>query len=230
MNREIANEAAHRGISRLCHFTPARKLPNILAGEKGVLSSMALQQQDRHVFDATDLERWDGHPGHVCCSIEYPNSWYFRKAQAKETLFKDWVVLFINPTYLAAKNTLFAPANAAAKSGALLASGTEAFRRLYGPRGGERCPRRSADHLPCSPTDDQAEVLVPDGIPFADVLGIAVRSSQQALLETERLAQAGLDASRLKLVVAPLFWEPNTLATFIRSGRRPQELEWTALE
>lgn len=231
MSEEIALEVARLGISRLCHFTPARKLSHILSGEKGILSSRALEDDERHVFDATDLLRLDGHPDHVCCSIEYPNAWYFRKAQGKEVLFRDWVVLTINPAYLAEQGTLFSPQNAATRGGRLLAGGINSFRRLYASEsGGDRCPPRKPTHLPYCPTDDQAEVLVHDRIALADVLSVVVRTAEQALLESERLRQIGHDPSCLRFVVAPAFWEPYALAQSIRTGVRPQETEWIAPE
>jgi hypothetical protein len=231
MSREIAEEVARLGISRLCHFTPARKLAHILSGDTGILSSKALAEQERHVFDTTDIERWDGHPGHVCCSIEYPNAWYFRTAQSKEVLFKDWVVLTINPAYLAVQGTLFSPMNAAKRGGALLAGGIHSFKRLYAQTsGGDKCPPRGQAHLPYCPTDDQAEVLVGDRIALADVLAVVVRTADQALIETERLRQAEHDPTRLRFVVAPAFWDPYALSQLIRTGVRPQETEWIAPE
>ena len=32
--------------------------------------------------------------------MEYPNAWYFDRARAKAALFKDWVIIFIDPKYL----------------------------------------------------------------------------------------------------------------------------------
>jgi hypothetical protein len=98
--REIKMEAKKRGITRLCHFTPARKLSHIACGETGVLSTKRLREDERAVFDPTDLARLDRHETHICCSIEYPNAWYMDKARAKELLFRDWVILLINSSYL----------------------------------------------------------------------------------------------------------------------------------
>ena len=86
----IKTEAERRGITRLCHFTPSRNLAHIASDPKGILASRHLLDDEKIVFNPTDRERLDGHKGHVCCSIQYPNAWYFRTARGKEVLFRDW--------------------------------------------------------------------------------------------------------------------------------------------
>ena len=46
---------------------------HIKAGKTGVLASKHLSVDEREVFNPTDVERLDGYPDHVSCSIEYPN-------------------------------------------------------------------------------------------------------------------------------------------------------------
>jgi len=96
----VETEVKARGITRLCHFTPSRNLAQIVAGKTGILATSKLQEDERSVYTATDLQRLDGFREHICCSIEYPNAWYFEKARGKELLFKDWVVLLVTPKYL----------------------------------------------------------------------------------------------------------------------------------
>jgi len=48
----------------------------------------------------TDHSRYDGRDDLICCSIEYPNSYYFANVRNNDRLFKDWVVLTIKPEYL----------------------------------------------------------------------------------------------------------------------------------
>lgn len=127
----IKREAERRNITRLCHFTPSRNLVHILTGETGILATKNLQANERSVFTPTDLERLDRHPGYICCSIEYPNAWYFDKAQVKDILFKDWVVLFINPKYLWLPETRFCQRNAASGYGSGIAEGEEAFLTMF---------------------------------------------------------------------------------------------------
>ena len=61
----------------------------------------------------TDPDRYDGRDDLICCSIEYPNTYYFVKVREHDHLFKDWVVLLIEPSYLWHPDTCFCPCNAA---------------------------------------------------------------------------------------------------------------------
>ena len=77
-------ERAHRwGITRLCHFTPARNLAHIASDSRGLLASRHLQGDETSIFNPTDKARLDGYTDHVCCSIQYPNAWYFRRARGE---------------------------------------------------------------------------------------------------------------------------------------------------
>ena len=91
-----------------------------------------------------------------------------------------------------------------------------------------RTRARSQDHLPCSPTDDQAEVLVPESIPPEDIKAIGVASDEQARTERVRLEVLGIGASGLRFVVSPTLFDKRALSTCIRAGRRPQERLWNA--
>lgn len=194
------------------------------------MSTRTLSEEERDIFDATDLARLDGYAGHISCSIEYPNAWYFTKAKAGETLFKEWVILFIAPHYLWQPDTLFCPRNAASEGGRYVDQGSAAFASLFAQRvPSPRCPLRRALHLLASPTDDQAEALVADQIAASDILAIAVPSAEQAALEQERLNYLGL-GDQVKFVVAPTLFDPRALARAIRAGERPLETEWHSRE
>jgi len=222
----IRSALGTRGISRLCHFTPSRSLAHILAGGSGILPSLQLAQEDRLMFNPTDLERMDGHPGHICCSIEYPNAWYFDRARKGEMLFRDWVVIFFKPDVLASPGTLFCPRNAAAGYGAHIGSGQAVFESMFAQSvsgAGGQVRSRSLLHLPCSPTDDQAEVLVPGSVPANDILAIGVSTDDQARAERVRLSVLGIDASHLSFVVAPTLFDKYALSASIRAGQRPSE-------
>ncbi|BAY25241.1 hypothetical protein NIES2100_50470 [Calothrix sp. NIES-2100] len=229
----IKREAESRGIKRLCHFTPSRNLVHILTGGVGILATKNLQETERGVFTQTDLERLDRHEGYICCSIQYPNAWYFDKAKSKDILFQDWVVLLINPKYLWMSGTLFCPRNAASGYGRGIIEGEQGFKAIFadaitGAYGKTR--QRSMNHLPCSPTDDQAEVLIPDTIGISDILAIAVLSETQARNEAVRLNYVGIPEDKYKFVLAPDLFDKHKLSNLIRSGKQPDEIPWTVRE
>ena len=220
----IRDRANERGITRLCHFTPSRNLGHIAADRAGVLSAARLETDEGRVFNPTDPERHDGFRGHVCCSIQYPNAWYFRKARRRDRLFPDWVVLLIRPHYLWQSGTKFCPRNASARRGKRVQEGLAAFESLYAPlvRGRKgRTFRRESAHPPWLPTDQQAEVLIPDRIEHDDLLGVAVADEAQGRLELARLAQLGVEAPPIH--VAPDFFDPDALSANLRRGVIPEE-------
>jgi len=226
----IKTEALKREITRLCHFTPSRNLGQILSGKVGILSTRKLRDDERNVFTATDLQRLDGFPDHISCSIEYPNAWYFDKARSKEVLFKDWVIFFIDPKYLWLDGTKFCPRNAAASRGAQVATGERAFKMMFedsvSGAYGKRYARSNLT-LPCCPTDEQAEVLVPDVVAMGDILGIAVPSSEQAQNEVIRLKLMGVADDFLRSIrfsVAPVLFEKFELSASLKKGERPPEI------
>lgn len=231
MNPEIKEESMRRGITRLCHFTPSRNLVHIVSNDSaGILATSNLKKNERNVFNATDLKRLDKHEGYISCSIEYPNTWYFDIARSKDELFKDWVVLFIDPKYLWIADTRFCPFNAAAGNGGYVSKGMPAFlamfsKRIITARG--RSFTRSGEHLLCCPTDDQAEVLIPDQISLSDILGIAVSNEPQAKRENLRLQQAGGSKVKLNFVIAPELFDKRALSILIRLGKRPEEKPWS---
>jgi hypothetical protein len=230
MIEEILHEVQVRGITRLCHFTPSRNLPHIVTNQTGILSTWKLRADEQAVFTTTDDQRLDGYGTYVCCSIEYPNAWYLSRARENEKLFRDWVIVFIRPIYLWAKGTGFCPRNAASGRGQYVGFGPNAFRALYAecvPGAGGRLRPRIATLLPCCPTDQQAEVLVPEQIKFTDILGVAVRDCDQARNEIARLELSALSTYVLKFVVAPELFDARSLSRAIQQGRRPAENVWT---
>jgi len=225
MTGAIADRVAARGISRVCHFTPSRSLSHILAERSGIRPTRELSEEERRLYNPTDLLRLDGHTDHVCCSIEYPNGWYMDRARAAELLFPRWVVLFLNPAVLSVPGTLFAPRNAAASAVALV-PGPVGFDAMFpaSSRGAyDKVFQRGANHLACSPTDDQAEVLVPGRIPVEDIIGIGVKSAEQGREERLSLEYCGIDAIGLTFVVAPTLFDKYAQSAAIRRGERPIE-------
>ena len=222
MIASIRNEAARRGITRLCHFTPSRNLGHIAEDPRGILASRCLAEDEKAVFNPTDSVRLDGFPGHICCSIQYPNAWYFRRARDQERLFKDWVVLLIAPHYLWHIGTKFCPRNAAAEHGRLVGDGADAFEGLFAETvEGQRTFRRGPRHRASLPTDEQAEVLIPDRVERRDVIGIAVRDEAQARREIAALKLIG--RSSPPIFIVPEFFDPGRLSNLLRAGRVPAE-------
>lgn len=225
MIEQIVDQLKHRGVTRLCHFTPSRNLAHILhSGE--LIPTSELEAEERQLYNPTDLERLDGFKSHVCCSIEYPNPWYFEKARAKERLFQDWVVILIEAKYLADDATLFCVRNAAAGRGALVRGGADAFDAMFAQRvvgANERVYSRSATRPSACPTDDQAEVLIARHISVKDFLGVAVFSVEQAKLEVVRLQMTGYQEELPPVLIAPAFWDKFALSAAMRSGSVPAE-------
>lgn len=231
---DIATLAAGRGITRLCHLTPFRNLLHLASEGQGLLS---LRQLAAHSgdYDQQDLERFDGHPDHICCSIQYPNAWYLRNRKVRATpiqrLFPDWVCLTIDPKRLWSSGTRVCVRNAAALGGALVEDiSAESFQALYAASiigAGGRTYRRSANRIAASPTDDQGEVLVHRRIPLADVHAVMVASESDAKRFHAALDQIGADTSSLGWAVAPVLFNANALSRSIESGTPPTETPWT---
>jgi hypothetical protein len=75
----------------------------------------------------------------------------------------------------------------------------------------------------CSPTDDQAEVLIKALILKSDILGVAVKDEKQAKNEIARLKHAGVAPDTFRFVIAPVLFDKYRLASAIRDGKRPEE-------
>jgi hypothetical protein len=226
MNGDILAALQRRGITRLCHFTPARNLAHIAAGRVGILSTASLEASERAAYNPTDLARFDGKKTHICCSIQYPNAWYFEKARGEERLFTDWVVLLISPHYLARPDTFFCPRNAAADHGRHIVRGLAGFNSLFAPTipgAYGRSRLRGARHRPDCPTDEQAEILIHDRILLRHVLGVAVASADQARRERARLRANSMDPEQFRFVIAPLMFDKYALSRVIREGEAADE-------
>jgi hypothetical protein len=225
----IREEAERRRITRLCHFTPSRNLIHIASGRVGILATKQLREDERNVYTPTDLLRLDQHEGYICCSIEYPNAWYLARIRGNDPLFRDWVIILINPRYLWTPGTRFCPRNAAARYGRDIAEGKAAFMELFADSvygAGGRVFSRSPLHLSCCPTDQQAEALIPDRISPNDILGIVVVAERQARNELARFRLVGISPDRFKVIVAPVLFDRYRLSDTIRGGVRPRETVW----
>ena len=118
----------------------------------------------------------------------------------------------------------FCPRNAATGHGRLVREGTAAFEALFADTvEGVGTYRRGPDHPAFLPTDEQAEVLIPDRIQRQDVIGIAVRDDAQARREASRLEL--LERKPPPIVIVPEFFDPSALSRRLRAGRIPTERE-----
>lgn len=233
MIKSIEKEVQRRGITRLCHFTSSRNLAYILTESIGIRSTEDLRNDEHSILNSTDLRRLDGHEGHICCSIQYPNAWYLSKAMADEKLFKDWVILLIDCKYLWQSGTLFAPGNAATDRGGRICDGLEGFLSLFadsveGTRG--RRYIRTPSHLLCCPTDNQAEVLIPERINISDISAVVVRTESQAWNEIVRLELNGFIEQKPYFVIAPKLFDKSALKEAISTGKLVKETVLSRIE
>ncbi|NIE66848.1 DarT ssDNA thymidine ADP-ribosyltransferase family protein [Burkholderia sp. Ax-1719] len=225
LGEDIQADSVRRGITRLCHFTSSRNLIHVLA--TGYLKDRAtLDAETVQDVNPTDDYRLDGHRDKICCSVEYPNSFYLDIVARKDPVFLDWVILFINPVVLWNPGTLFCPRNAAAESGGLISDGWPGYQSMFAQQiagaGGKVFSRKNA-HLTCSPTDMQAEVLVPGPIPVNALLGMAMSSEKQVHTERARWDTLGLAAPQIPTVAGPDLFDKISLRNHIWTGRRPAE-------
>ena len=218
---EIQQECISRCITRLCHFTQSRNLAHIYDDPVGLCSTRTLKSLDMP-HNPTDSDRFDGRDDLVCCSIEYPNTYYFVKVRDRDPLFKDWVVLLIDPSYLWYPDTCFCPCNAAKSRGGYIKTGIMGFRSLYDKTSPGITFSRPSGHLPAAPTDIQAEVLLEDPIPLDSITGIVVQSEEQAQREICRLSLQGISIDN-PIYFAPDFFEQKTLSCLIQRGDRATE-------
>lgn len=218
----IEADVKQRGITRLCHFMQSRKLVHVLTETQALLPTEELHARYPDMLDPTDRERFDGRLDCICCSVEYPNSWYFQKVQAADTLFKDWVILCLDPALVWERAALFAPRNAAAQRGRLLQPGWQGWQALFQEQivgAGGRTFARTPHMLPCCPTDGQAEVLIPGAISHSYIKAVVVKDAQQAQREQLRLEVLGVRTAFDWRVASMLF--TTEWSNIVRNGQRP---------
>jgi hypothetical protein len=104
-----------------------------------------------------------------------------------------------------------------------LAEGLDAFNGMFAATvSGSRIYSRSPLHPSNVPTDQQAEVMIPDSIDPSDIIGVVVQDASQAKRELVRLET--LNAKAPAIFIIPEFFDPYSLNLAIRSGRLPDEL------
>ncbi|MCC3332931.1 DarT ssDNA thymidine ADP-ribosyltransferase family protein [Nocardia abscessus] len=215
-------------VSRLIHFTPVSNLEGIFR-DQAIRSRSDLATNSADSYDATDYRRFDNNHGHVCCSFEYPNSYYQNQASQKTEFvnYPDWVSLVLNVELIKRPGTMFSPRNAAKQNGAWLEEGGQAMLNCWAnPSPGGRYPRRPK-HNPAVPTDLQSEVHIPGAISLSEVSAIIARSAEHARSLFGFLHSFGYQPARLEWRYAPMFFEPVRLRDAIWSGESVPEYVWS---
>ena len=215
-----------RSVTRLCHFTKLQSVTHIISEEEGILARSSIRQDIKNVVDQA---RYDGELDYVCCSVQYPNSWFLRSAIKNDTdqIFRDWVVLYIDLKILIYKIAKFCPCNASKEYGKYVREDMENIGEIFLPSVPTFSYARPSAMLSACPTDGQAEILIKDNIPFRYIIGIAtgtkdIASRVYAMLKTCDVEQV------------PIYIAPNVLSTrwsrMIRSGCEPEEMIYTEIE
>jgi hypothetical protein len=223
----VSEKISELGVSRLVHFTPSRNLPQIL-GDGALRGVSDLDTATFAGHARNDSVRADGHPDKLSMSFEYPNVYYLRLARGRTSGFQDWACLVLNPRVAAIRGALFSPINAASWD-ASLRPGAEGMSALWEDDipSSRRLIRRSPDHRPASPTDLQAEVMIPGPIPLSEVIGIVVPRVEDAHLEQERLRYLRRDPEQLDWIVSAEMFEIGPVLRAVRQNRQLTEIALT---
>ena len=217
-----------RGVTRLCHFTKFQKLTHIITSAEGILASSSIRQDTKSV---NDTARYDGELDFVCCSVQYPNSWFLKQVMQRDTdkIFKDWVVLYIDLEILKNKKTKFCPCNASKANGAYISSNVEKIDSIYDITGPAIKYPRPPQMIPCCPTDGQAEILIEKNVPQEYIIGIAVGNEDVAKRVYALLKM-------YKLTYISIYIAPDVLTSrwsnMVREGCLPKEVrcDWSEEE
>lgn len=206
----------NRGVTRLCHFTKTTSLIEILTNGNGILATAFIPAD---VKNANDPQRLDGKPDHVCCSVEYPNRWYWSKVRDRDRdeFFREWAVFTIKPEILKTAKFLFCPVNSALDGGRHIREDVEKIGEIFGPACGR--VRRPAGMLECCPTNDQAEILIYKSVPMEYINSVIVGNEDCADNVSAILKTIG--------VPLPVFVSPSVCGREwgeeVRRGGRPVE-------
>ncbi|AIQ70272.1 DarT ssDNA thymidine ADP-ribosyltransferase family protein [Paenibacillus graminis] len=211
-----------KGITRLCHFTKSKSFLHIMSNEIGIRANKFFDNEEE-LLNKNDEFRFDGREDFVCCSIEYPNSWFLKKLieRDKDKFFREWVILLINPNLILDETTHFCQVNAATQSGALIEKDEAGFSKLFARNSPYYKYPRNSRMLSCCPTDGQAEVLIYKNVRRSDIIGVVVPNEKQALEERARInvERQGWD---IPIVVAPDLFS-NQWSNMARQGIRVSE-------
>lgn len=210
-----------RGVTRLCHFTKLQNLTHIITSESGILASRSIRQDTKHV---NDTARYDGELDHVCCTVQYPNSWFLNKAIQKnhDKIFRDWVVLYIKLTILKDKTAKFCQCNASRSNGAYIRGNLNDVGSIFATSVSTFRYPRSPKMLSCCPTNGQAEIMIKDSVPREYISGIAVGNEDVAKRVYAILKLYAVE--HIPLYIAPDVLTPRW-SQMIKNGQRPDEVQ-----
>lgn len=210
------------GVTRLCHFTKLQNLTHIITSENGVLASDSIRQDTKNV---NDKARYDGELDFVCCSVQYPNSWFLKSAMQNncDKIFRDWVVLYVDLSILKYNHAKFCPCNASTSKGAYINENMDEIHSIFAEHVPPKDYSRTAKMLSCCPTDGQAEILIKQNIPRKYIIGIAVGNEDIA-----KRVYAMLKLYNIKHIC--LYIAPDVLtttwSTMIKNGHSPNEFQY----
>lgn len=209
-----------RGVTRLCHFTKLQNLTHIITSSDGILASSSIRQDTKNVNDAA---RFDGELDYVCCSVQYPNSWFLNKAiqNNSDILFKDWVVLYIDLKVLNDRDAKFCPCNASKSNGAYINDNMDDIGSIFFHTMPTFKYSRSPKMLSCCPTDGQAEILIKNSIPREFICGIAAGNEDVAKRVYSMLKICGIE--HIAVYIAPDVLTTRW-STLIKDGSLPDEI------
>lgn len=208
-----------RGVTRLCHFTKFQNLTHIIPSKTGVLASNSIRQDTKNV---TDNERYDNELDYVCCSVQYPNSWFLKKAMQNNTdkIFNDWLVLYIDLSILNYQKAKFCPCNASKGNGIYINDNMEEIDSIFAISVPTFSYPRSPSMFASCPTDGQAEILIKDSIPREYIIGIVTGNEDVAKRVYAMLKIYNVE--RIPVCVAPDVITPNW-SSMIKKGCMPDE-------
>ena len=211
-----------RGVTRLCHFTKFQKLCDIICSEQGILATSGITFDTKNV---TDSKRLDGKIDYVCCSVQYPNSWYLMKAENndRDPIFKEWVVIFIDPAVLLYRNAKFSPCNAATANGAYICDDINDVEQIFADTLPTWKHSRNASMLPFCPTDGQAEILIEGDIPRNLIIGIGV--PDEALAKRVHALLKQVHQTQKRIIISKALFS-NEWSNMARNGLVPYEEEY----
>jgi len=191
--KEFQKVITDRGIGQLVHFTPTINLYSILEQGKllsrGLLERLNIEQTDiLDYIQFTDAIRYDD-KSYINLSIQHPNSYLFNRFMEKTENLPHitWCALKIDVKYIYQRDTLFSITNAANSHNKRFVGVTGDFAKFnlmfcpslqvitsYSNR------TLTRNNLPDKySTDEQAEVLVKDEIPFSDVKEVCFKNKDE---------------------------------------------------
>lgn len=219
----IYDELNRRGVTRLCHFTKMKSLTHILNSPDGILSTARIKHD---CLTQVDAKRADGKLDYVCCSIEYPNSWYLDSAKNRneDAIFREWIILYIDISILKNSSVMICECNAATQNGAFIKTANEMnVTELFADKVRSFPYARKKEMLDCCPTNSQAEILIKNEIPRCYIKGIAVGDYKVA--ESVFAMEKTLNVDYIRIYISSDVINKKW-RKMVQQGKRPIEKEY----